>query len=133
MLNKRVYRLQNVNEYHFVRYQIRDFLKLSPSEDHGMIEVAINEALNNGIFHSKPNQEKGLNVQISLQITQYQRLLIRVKDNGQGFQGNSLIKRKNDLDANMEEGGRGLFIMNHVFDKVIYNHYGNEVLLSKLL
>jgi len=66
------------------------------------------------------------------------KLIIRVKDDGPGFNNNKVnVQLKEDMykeefDELLEaEGGRGILLMKLFCDKVIYNSKGNEVLLMK--
>jgi len=66
------------------------------------------------------------------------KLIIRVKDDGPGFNTEGLnVQFKEDMgekefNERLEaEGGRGILLMKLFCDKVIYNAMGNEVLLMK--
>ena len=95
-----------------------------------MLEVAVNEAMNNGFYYCG---------RVCVKIRRVGgKLIIRVKDDGLGFK----TKRVNmKLEGNMYEkefdelleveGGRGILLMNLFCDRVIYNTKGNEVLLMK--
>ena len=58
------------------------------------------------------------------------RLLIRIKDQGKGF---DVAKQKKKSKAELECHGRGLPIMDKVLDELKYSHGGTEVTLVKIL
>lgn len=108
--------------------QIRPIIKafLEPFDHEGLhLEIGINEALNNAFYHS-PKQGY---LQMQLCLYRNHTLIIRIHDNGLGFQvGEKLATYDFNTD---NEGGRGLLLMQAYFDRMIYNHNGNEVLLAK--
>ena len=95
-----------------------------------MLEVAINEAMNNGFYYCG---------RVRVKIRRMGgKLIIRVKDFGPGFntqEVNGLLKEdmyEKEFDELLEaEGGRGILLMKLFCDKVVYNAKGNEVLLMK--
>ena len=74
---------------------------------------------------------------VSLRMRVGGKLIIRVKDDGLGFNTKENILLKEDMyeeefDEQLEaEGGRGILLMRLFCDKIIYNAKGNEVLLMK--
>nr|WP_320147429.1 PAS domain-containing protein [uncultured Anaeromusa sp.] len=110
---------------------IHEFLmNHSPEGEADLLEVAVNEALNNSFFASKKT---------SLRMRRYgNRLSIRVKDDGPGFDAHSLLlKLKNTKpenwydDLGLDDHGRGILLMHASCDRVAYNAKGNEVLLLR--
>ena len=109
---------------------ISEFLERNAPSYAPMLEVAANEAMNNafnsaGRVHVKTRRMGG-------------KLIIRVKDDGPGFNTEGLnVQFKEDMgekefNERLEaEGGRGILLMKLFCDKVIYNAMGNEVLLMK--
>lgn len=95
------------------------------------LEVAINEAMNNGFFACGQVHVKARRVG--------RKLIVRVKDGCSGFNTKNIksLTINDDLFDEVfdemlgEEGGRGIFLMRAFCDKVIYNEKGNEVLLMK--
>ena len=68
------------------------------------------------------------------------RLIVRILDKGDGFDGNAAIQKLSRRQSAaifderlMAEGGRGLPIMVAWMDRVLYNRTGNEVMLVKRL
>ena len=59
-------------------------------------------------------------------------LLFRVTDEGNGFDHGSFLERaKNDPFLSMLEHGRGIIMTKNVFDSVVFNDEGNQVILTK--
>lgn len=94
-----------------------------------LFEVAVNEAVNNGLA-------VGRQVRLTLKKTG-RRLVVRVKDQGAGFCTQPLAgKTGQDIDRAFEqlglsERGRGIMMMKMFCDRLCYNAQGNEVLLMK--
>ena len=120
------------NEEDLVRAQItiREFLEQNAPGHETMLEVAFNEAMNNGFYASGRVQVKIKRVG--------SKLIIRVKDDGPGFNVQEVNVHldeemyEKEFDELLEsESGRGILLMRLFCDKVIYNAKGNEVLLMK--
>ncbi len=59
-------------------------------------------------------------------------LMFRITDEGSGFDHHSFINRaENDEYMAMLEHGRGIIMTRNVFDSVVYNEQGNQVILTK--
>lgn len=121
--------------YKYLRNGISDFIKDMIPDDSTLVEVVLNEAVNNAIKHGRNKK-----VMVRLKIQNNGLLVIRVKDRGKGFTVDETIQKVNETIRMKEinytefkESGRGLFIMQQVMDKVIYNKKGNDVLLVKNL
>ncbi|MDR3539503.1 MAG: PAS domain S-box protein [Desulfosporosinus sp.] len=120
------------NEEDLARAQIviSAFLELNAPNHAPLLEVAVNEAINNGF---------AAGWQVRVKIRQVGcKLIIRVKDDGPGFNTHEVkVQLKAELpdvvfDEILEaEGGRGILLMSSFCDKVLYNAKGNEVLLMK--
>ena len=122
--------IKNDKELERARVIISEFLVLNAPIIAPMLEVAINEAMNNGLYAGGRVLVKTGRVG--------DKLIIRVKDDGPGFNTkrykDKLKKERyeEEFDELLEaEGGRGIFLMGLFFDRVIYNTKGNEVLLMK--
>ncbi|MDR3600277.1 MAG: PAS domain S-box protein [Desulfosporosinus sp.] len=109
---------------------ISEFLEMNSLRHASTLEVAINEAMNNGFYY-------GGHARIKIR-RMGGKLIIRVKDDGLGFNTERVtVQLKEDMydmefDELLEvEGGRGILLMRLFCDKVIYNAKGNEVLLMK--
>lgn len=110
------------------------FIKIGTivGKDGHSFRIAVGEAVINALRH-------GVTVRVKLNCFR-KRLVLRVKDDGPGFNGNGIVydykhKEKKELFNNgiHEEQGRGIKLMVLWADQVIYNRQGNEVLLVKKL
>lgn len=92
---------------------------------YGNVMVAVTEAVNNSIHHGNQNdQSKKIFVQIETE-NQY-RLVIRVKDEGKGFDPDKLDDPTSPENvANI--GGRGVFLMRHLADELSFLDDGRMV------
>lgn len=119
--------------YKYLRNGMSDFIKNMVPHDSTLVEVVLNEAVNNAIKHGRNKK-----VMVRLKIQKNGLLVIRVKDRGKGFAVDETIQKVNATNminkinySALKESGRGLFIIQQVMDKVIYNEKGNDVLLVK--
>lgn len=118
---------------HF-RSRIRLLLQQLGGEKAGLLEVAVNEAVNNAIYSAEKSEQFFVHVRLNC----FGRLLlVRVKDSGAGFGGNRTLKDMEEMrdelfsEAGMYESGRGIMLMKAIFDQILYNRQGNEILLIK--
>lgn len=120
------------NEGDLIHAQVAmsEFLEQNTPGHATTLEVACNEAMNNGFYASGRVRIKARRIG--------DKLIIRVKDNGPGFN----VARVNvqleegqyekEFEELLEsEGGRGILLMRLFCDKVIYNAKGNDVLMIK--
>lgn len=115
-----------------IQSRIRQLLLSIAAETAGRVDVAIGEALANATRQS---------MHVRVKINRLgSRLVVRILDNGAGFDGNGVLgKLWRQQSAEifderlMAEGGRGLPIMVAWMDRVLYNRTGTEVLLVKKL
>ncbi|WP_256757114.1 ATP-binding protein [Cohnella sp. WQ 127256] len=125
-------RFSDMNMYAYFRNSVGELLKDWFPKGHTLIEIAVNEALNNAFLHGNRESAKPLVVMKVSKVDEH-NLVIRVKDLGQGFS----LRRSRDkrarvkADKIMSESGRGLLIMEQVFDDIYYNEVGNEVTMVK--
>lgn len=124
--------IKNDKDLEHAQVFISEFLERNAPSHAPTLEVAINEAMNNGFY-------AGGRVHIRLR-QMGDTLIIRVKDDGPGFDTKVVnLQPKNEMnteefDELLEaEGGRGVLLMRTFCDKVIFNAKGNEVLLMKKL
>lgn len=111
---------------------ISDFLERHAPAAAFDMEIAINEALNNGLAVSE-----AVRVRIK---RRGRRLVARITDSGAGFNVRSVRMPQSEAVAERLftelgecERGRGLLLMHMLCDSVVYNACGNEVLLIKRL
>jgi len=127
---KNVLDIKNDEDLELAQVIISEFLERNASIHAPLMEVAVNEAMNNGFFacgrvYVKTRRLGG-------------KLIIRVKDDGLGFNTNMVnVQLKKEMyeeefkEMLEAEDGRGILLMKLICDKVIYNSRGNEVLLMK--
>ncbi|WP_027937666.1 SpoIIE family protein phosphatase [Anaeroarcus burkinensis] len=102
----------------------------APEGEAAFLEVAANEALNNGFLAGQ---------RVSLRMRRCgNRLSIRVKDDGPGFDARSLLSKLQNTspeawydELGLHDHGRGIFLMHSACDRLAYNAKGNEVLLLR--
>ena len=125
------FEIDRPGEYERIRSRIRSLLGNVAGQQADMVDIVLGEALNNGMRQS-------MNVTIKISVLKA-LLLIRVRDGGQGFDGNARVAAvAGGTESAFEErlfaeNGRGILIMTAWMDRVIYNQRGNEVLLVKRL
>lgn len=96
-------------------------------EIYGHIIVALTEAVNNALQHAnKANPDK--NITITFKVKQ-DVLYFTVKDEGAGFDFNNLADPTDP--ANIEKPtGRGVFLMKHLADNIVFEESGTKVTLE---
>ena len=91
---------------------------------YGNIMISVTESVNNAIRHGNQN-DKSKNVSISLDLSD-SLLRFRVEDEGSGFDYNNLPDPT--APENIEKpGGRGIFLMKHLADEVVFSNNGSVV------
>lgn len=130
-----LYTFSTKEEFRIIRERItRDFQEIPGLDNSFLMDVAINEAVNNALYSSENKT-----ISIYIRVTISGRLIVRIKDQGAGFNGNDILEQIDSTNGCyfeerlLDESGRGLSIMKSVTDKIFYNHQGNELLLMKYL
>lgn len=91
---------------------------------YGNIMISVTESVNNAIKHGNLSQASK-NVSISLFLNESQ-ISFRVKDEGSGFDYENLPDPT--APENIEKpGGRGIFLMKHLADEVVFTNKGSMV------
>ena len=91
---------------------------------YGNIMISVTESVNNAIKHGNQNV-KSKSVSISLLLNESQ-LRFLIKDEGLGFDFHNLPDPT--APENIEKpGGRGIFLMKHLADEVIFTKNGSTV------
>jgi anti-sigma regulatory factor (Ser/Thr protein kinase) len=91
---------------------------------YGNIMISVTEAVNNAIKHGNHN-ETSKNVSITLLLDDSQ-LKFRIEDQGIGFDYHNLPDPT--APENIEKpGGRGIFLMKHLADEVLFTENGSVV------
>ena len=94
-------------------------------DSYGNILVALTEALSNAIHHgNKSNPEKS--VDISFEAQAEEKLLFTIKDEGDGFDPDSLPD-PTDPENLEKPHGRGVFLMRNLADEVSFDDDGRTV------
>lgn len=93
-------------------------------DQHGNILISLTEAVNNAIIHGNC-QDRNKKVSINLREAK-NKLAIQVSDEGCGFDFRKVA------DPTKEEnlcrcGGRGVFLMHHLSDKIAFRNGGRTV------
>ena len=92
---------------------------------YGNVMVAVTEAVNNSVVHGNKNDESK-KVFIDFEMSGSYRLLVRVRDEGPGFDPSTLSDPT--APENLENiGGRGVFLMKQLSDKVNFINNGSTV------
>ena len=99
--------------------------KFQLSDDiYGNIMISVTESVNNAIKHGNQNVTSK-NVSISLLLNESE-LKFRIEDEGIGFDYHNLPDPT--APENIEKpGGRGIFLMKHLADEVIFSENGSVV------
>ena len=91
---------------------------------YGNIMISVTESVNNAIKHGNKNINSK-NVSISLMLNE-SLLRFRIEDEGEGFDYHNLPDPTSP--ENIEKpGGRGIFLMKHLADEVVFSENGSVV------
>ena len=94
---------------------------------YGNIMVAATESVTNAIYHGN-KQNKDKNVAVELHIDK-SFLSLCVKDEGTGFDNQTVVDPT--LPENLEKtGGRGIYLMKHLCDKISFEDNGSSVTMQ---
>jgi len=92
---------------------------------YGNILISVTEAVNNAILHGNQN-DTGKKIEVSCTFITDYLVSFTVTDEGNGFDFRS-IKDPTAPENLLDEHGRGVFVMLHLADEVIYKDRGNTV------
>lgn len=92
---------------------------------YGNIMIAVTEAVNNSISHGN-NNEPNKTVKIVAQLVKPFLLSVTVFDEGKGFKIDE-IKDPTSFENLLSENGRGIFVMKHLADELIFHNNGSGV------
>lgn len=94
-------------------------------EKHTSLLISLTEAVNNAIIHGN-KQDRSKTVSINLAQTSSGSLAVQVSDQGRGFNYDELPDPTSP-ERICECGGRGVFLMNQLCDKIRYINGGSTV------
>jgi serine/threonine-protein kinase RsbW len=114
---------RNINKVEQYVDQIASRYKLD-KEKHANLLISLTEAVNNAIIHGN-KQDRSKTVSIKLVQTS-NGLAVRVSDQGCGFNFDKLPDPTSP-ERLCECGGRGVFLMNQLCDKMRYINGGSTV------
>jgi serine/threonine-protein kinase RsbW len=102
-----------------------------PEEVFGNIQMCMNEAVINSIIHGN-GLDKSKKVYLNAESVSGKKLIFTIKDEGAGFDYNQVSDPT--LPENLEAlSGRGIYIIRHLADQIIFNKEGNELELHFFL
>ena len=92
---------------------------------YGNVMIAVTEAVNNSIHHGNKS-DASKRVFIDFEMKNPYMLIVRVTDEGEGFDPDSLEDPTSP--GNIENiGGRGVFLMKHLSDSLKFDDNGRQV------
>jgi serine/threonine-protein kinase RsbW len=91
------------------------------------LAVALAESLSNAAVHGHRDKPRSL-VLVTVETGPDGHVVVDVKDSGPGFDVASLVD-PTDPNRLLEPGGRGVFLMRRLVDRLEYNGQGNHVRL----
>ena len=92
------------------------------------IHVGFEEALRNAMVHGNKN-DPGKTVKVETEIQQ-DSVIISIEDQGEGFDPEKLPDPTTQENL-LREGGRGVYLIRHLMDEVIYEKEGRRVVMRK--
>lgn len=105
-------------------------LKLS-DEIYGNVMIAVTEAVNNSITHGN-RFDKNKKILIEAHQETSNLVSFKIKDEGIGFDPSKV--KDPTLPENLGDvGGRGIFVMKHLADDIVFNDTGNTIELRFFL
>lgn len=120
-----MYYFSSLEEFATLRETIKEELVRTSGTDAGHIFVAINEGVNNAIFHGNKEDH---NKKVYLMIEELPcAIKITIRDEGNGF----INQEKREEVEWSAESGRGFEIIQHCVDSYQLNELGNELTLIK--
>jgi len=126
-LHKKLVLLSRPDAVHSVENLVEEIRQeLEIREDvYGNVMIAVTEAVNNSIIHGN-NNDPSKHVYLECFMQNPYRLVVIVMDEGEGFDPDELDDPTSP--GNIENiGGRGVFLMRHLSDELIFSDQGRKV------
>lgn len=116
-------KIENINKIEMIIDEVSEEANIN-SEVYGKILIATIEAVNNSIVHGN-SQDNSKNVKVDFKVTE-NNISIFIEDEGPGF--NFYNVPDPTIPENIENiHGRGVYLMKHLADDVIFHGKGNCV------
>jgi serine/threonine-protein kinase RsbW len=120
---------KNIRRVETFLQKVKHAERLNNEKYHALL-VVVTEAVNNSINHgNKRNPARKVYIVCT---AQKGKLTVRVRDEGEGFDPNSLPDPLHP-DNLLRESGRGVFLMKQMMESVDYNEKGTEVTMTMRL
>ena len=120
-------KLESITELEKFIDNLKDELSI-PEEIYANILTCMTEAVINSILHGN-KENPGKKVYINVESEHGKKLIFSIKDEGDGFDYTSIPDPT--LAENIELfSGRGIYIIQHLADQVVFNKSGNEIELT---
>ena len=120
-----MYSFSSLAEFATLRDSIKKELDRYCGEDALRLFIAINEGVNNAIFHGN-KQDITKKVHLSM-MKLPNEMKITIRDEGDGF----LVSKEPKTTQLWQEDGRGIDLIKHYVDSYWLNDLGNEVTFVK--
>jgi len=112
-----------------VKYTADFVTSLNKSINTFELKVVLSEAITNAVVHGNKENEKE---KISIKITLTDRtIVIRVKDNGRGFNWQQRLESDDLPEDDFAESGRGIALIRAYGYRITFNREGNVMFLEK--
>ncbi len=115
-----------------VSSEIENFLKDNNVSDSDIFDIRLcaEEAIKNSIIHGNKNN-KDLHVDINYSLEE-DKFTLEIEDQGEGFKPQNVPDPTLD-DNLLKAGGRGVFLINKLMDKIEYRGRGNKTFMVKFI
>lgn len=94
------------------------------------IRLCVEETLRNAVVHGNQENKKS-SVKIDYWL-EGNKFIVEIEDEGRGFDYKNLPNPTHE-DNIMKSSGRGIYLVRHLMDEVIFNDKGNKVRLVKYI
>ena len=112
--------------------EMEEFLRSRKVNDSAIFDIrlCVEEVVKNAIIHgNKGNRELPVNISYALKGNEFS---IEVEDQGEGFKPEKVPDPTKGENL-YREGGRGVFLIHKLMDKIEYNDRGNKIFMVKFI